>query len=79
VSFRTMAQFIQDPKAIFVRRLRALARNLDAISKGHGKPRELIDDFVNAAESILAFDEAFNTRPDEELIRRALAKLHEEE
>jgi len=79
VSFRTMAQFIQDPKAIFVRRLRALARNLDAISKGHGRPRELIDDFVNAAESLLAFDEAFNARPDEELIRRALAKLHEEE
>ena len=79
MSFRTMAQFIQDPKAIFVRRLRALARNLDAISKGHGKPRELIHDFVDVAESLLAFDEAFKTQPDEEFIRRALAKLHEEE
>jgi hypothetical protein len=74
-----MAQFTQDPKAMFVQRLRALAKNLDAISKGSGRPSELIDDFVNAAESLLTFDEAFKTRPDEKLIRRALAKLHEEE
>ena len=79
VPFSTMAQFTQDPKTLFGQRLRGLARNLDAISKGGGSPRELIDDVVNVAESLLAFDEAFKTRPDEELIRRALAKLHEEE
>jgi hypothetical protein len=74
-----MAQFTQDPKAMFVQRLRALAKNFDAISKGRGRPSELITDFVNVAESLLTFDEAFNMRPDEKLIRRALAKLHEEE
>ena len=74
-----MAQFTQDSKAMFEQRLRALAKNLDAISKGRGRPSELIDDFVNVAESLLAFDEAFKAKPDEKLIRRALAKLHEEE
>jgi len=74
-----MAQFTQDSKVMFEQRLRALAKNLDAISKGRGRPNELIGDFVNLAESLLAFDEAFKTRPDEELIRRALAKFHEEE
>ena len=74
-----MAQSTQNSKAMFEQRLRALARNLDAISKGRGRPRELIHDFVDVAESLLAFDEAFKTQPDEEFIRRALAKLHEEE
>ena len=71
-----MAQIAQDAKTKFEQRLRGLAKNLDAISKGRGRPRELIDDFVNVAVSLLAFDEAFKMRPDEELIRRALAKLH---
>ena len=74
-----MAQFTQDSKAVFEQWLRALAKNFDAISKGHGRPRELIADFVNVAEALLAFEEAYGTKPDEELIRRALAKFHEEE
>jgi len=68
-----------DSKAMLEERLRTLAKNFDAISKGRGRPRELIADFVNVAESLLAFDEAYGTKPDEKLIRRALAKLHEEE
>ena len=64
---------------MFEQRLRILAKNLDAISKGRGRPRELIADFVNVAESLLAFDEAYGAKPDEKLIRHALAKLHEEE
>ena len=79
VPFSTMAQFTQDSKAVFEQRLRALAKNFDAISKGHGRPRELIADFVDVAEALLAFEEAYGTKPDEELIRRALAKFHEEE
>jgi len=61
------------------KRLRTLAKNLDAISKGLGSPGQLIDDIVKVAEALLAFNEAYGMRPDEELIRRALAKVHEEE
>jgi hypothetical protein len=67
------------PIAMFEQRLKALAKNLSAITEGRGSPGKLIDDFVNVAEAILAFNEAFGMRPGEELIRRALANLHEEE
>jgi hypothetical protein len=68
-----------DPKAVFEQRLKALAKNVSAITEARGSPGKLIDDFVNVAEAIVAFDEAFGTRPGEELIRRALANSDEEE
>jgi hypothetical protein len=74
VPFRAM-----DAKSMFEQRLSAFAKNLCAISEGRGSPGTLIDDSVSLAEAILAFNEAFGTRPGEELIRRALASLHEEE
>jgi hypothetical protein len=57
------------------RRLRSLARNMRAIGEGGGKPDELVEEIVKVAESLIAYNEAFGTRPDPELIRRALANL----
>jgi hypothetical protein len=56
-------------------RLVRLARSMAAISEGGGKPGELVDQIVKVAESLIAYDEAFGTRPDEEIIRRALARV----
>jgi len=57
------------------RRLRSLARNVRAIGEGGGKPDELVEEIVKVAESLIAYNEAFETRPHPELIRRALANL----
>jgi hypothetical protein len=73
------SQSSQGAKALFEQRLRALAKNLQAISKGRGKPGDVVDQIVEVAESLIAFDEAFGMRPQDELIRRALANLHEGE
>ncbi len=56
-------------------RLRDLARNMAAISEGAGAPGELVDQIVKVAESLIAYDESFGHRPEDELIRRALAHL----
>ncbi len=60
-------------KQILEERLRDLARNMAAISEGAGTPGELIDQIVKVAESLIAYDESFGHRPEDELIRRALA------
>ena len=64
----------EDVKKTLEERLRNLARNIAAISKGIGRPGELVDEIVGVAESLIAYNEAFGTRPPEGLIRRALAK-----
>jgi len=56
-------------------RLARLARSMAEISEGGGKPGELVDQIVKVAESLIAYDGAFGTRPEEELIRRALAHV----
>lgn len=56
-------------------RLRNLARNMAAISEGGGAPGDLVDQIVKVAESLIAYDESFGCRPDEELIRRALTHV----
>ena len=63
-----------DPKALLEERPRTLAKNMSGISEGGGKPGELIKEIVNVAEALIAFDKAFGTRPNAELIRRALEK-----
>ena len=54
--------------------LRALARNMTAISVGGGEPGDLVDQVVKVAECLIAYNESFATRPEEALIRRALAR-----
>lgn len=54
-------------------RLRSLAMNMKAIGEGGGKPDELVEEIVKVAESLIAYNEAFEVRPDQALIRRALA------
>ena len=56
-------------------RLRSLAKNMGAISEGGGRPDELVEEIVKVAESLIAFNEAYGTRPHQGLIRRALAPL----
>ena len=56
-------------------RLRSLARNMKAIGEGGGKPDELVEEIVNVAESLIAYNEAFGIRPHQALIRRALTNL----
>ena len=56
-------------------RLRSLARNMSAIGKGGGKPDELVEEIVKVAASLIAYNEAYGIRPQQELIRRALANL----
>ena len=56
-------------------RLRSLARNMSAIGGGGGKPDELVEEIVKVAESLIAYNEAYGIRPQQELIRRALANL----
>jgi hypothetical protein len=62
----------KDIKDALENRLGNLATNIAAISNGRGKPGELVDQIVNVAESLIAYNEAFGTRPEEDLIRRAL-------
>jgi hypothetical protein len=57
------------------RRLRGLGRNMSAISEGSGNPHELVEEIVKVAESLIAYNEAYGTRPHEALIRRALTNL----
>ena len=56
-------------------RLRSLARNMSAIGGGGGKPAELVEEIVKVAESLIAYNESYGIRPQQELIRRALANL----
>ena len=49
-------------------------KNMSGISEGGGKPGELIKEIVNVAEALIAFDKAFETTPNAELIRRTLEK-----
>jgi hypothetical protein len=62
-------------KHVLLARLRNLARNMTAISKGGGESGELVDQIVKVAESLIAYDQAFGMRPEEDLIRRALAEV----
>jgi hypothetical protein len=55
--------------------LRALARNMTAISRGRGVPGELVEQIVKLAESLIAYDDVLMMRPSEELIRRALTSV----
>jgi hypothetical protein len=55
--------------------LRALARNMTAVSRGGGVPCELVEQIVKVAGSLLAYDEVLIMRPSEELIRRALTSV----
>jgi hypothetical protein len=57
------------------RRLRSLAVTMRAISAGGGEPDQLVDEIVKVAESLIAYNEAYQTRPHQELIRRALGNL----
>ena len=52
--------------------LRALARNMTAISRGGGVPGKLVEQIVKVAESLIAYNEVLMMRPSEELIRRGL-------
>jgi hypothetical protein len=61
-----------DVKNVLEDRLRKLARNIAAISQRRGEPGKLVDQIVEVAESLIAYNEAFGERPDEELIRRAM-------
>ena len=63
-----------DPKALLEERLRTLAKNMSGISEGGGKPGELTKEIVDVAEALIAFEKAFGTRPNAELIRRVLEK-----
>ena len=63
----------EDIKNALMDRLRNLASNIAAISTGRGKPGELIDQIVRVAESLIIYNEEYGTRPEEELIRQALA------
>jgi hypothetical protein len=63
----------QDAANALEQTLRQLAKNMHAISEGSGKPGELVEDIVKVAESLIAYNEAYGTRPHIELIRRALA------
>jgi hypothetical protein len=69
----------EDVKRMLEERLRFLAKNTAAISEGGGEPDKLVEQVVDVAESIIAFDQVFGTRPTGELIRRALLNAHEEE
>jgi hypothetical protein len=60
---------------VLLARLRHLAKNMTAISKGGGKSGELVDQIVKVAESLIAYDQTFGTRPEEDLIRHALAEV----
>jgi len=62
-----------DVRSALEDRLARLARSMIAISEGGGKPGKLVDQIVEVAESLIAYDEAFGRRPEGELIRRALA------
>jgi len=64
-----------DIRSALVDRLARLARSMAEISEGGGKPGELVDQIVKVAESLIAYDGAFGTRPEEELIRHALARV----
>lgn len=48
---------------------------MSAIGGGGGKPDELVEEIVKVAESLIAYNEAYGIRPQQELIRRALANL----
>jgi hypothetical protein len=63
----------QDAANTLEQTLRHLAKNIHAIGEGSGKPGELVEDIVKVAESLIAYNEAYGTRPHIELIRRALA------
>jgi hypothetical protein len=54
------------------RALRSLAMNMRAISEGEGKPDLVVEEIVKVAESLIAYNEAWEMRPSQELIRRAL-------
>jgi hypothetical protein len=54
------------------RAIRSLAMNMRAISEGEGKPDQLVEEIVKVAESLIAYNEAWEMRPSQELIRRAL-------
>jgi hypothetical protein len=69
----TSSEPSQDAKNALEQRLRKLAKNMDAIRAGSGKPGKLVEDIVEVAESLIAYNEAYGTRPHIELIRRALA------
>jgi hypothetical protein len=62
-----------DIRSALVDRLARLAKSMAEISEGGGKPGELVDQIVKVAESLIAYDGAFGMRPEEELIRHALA------
>jgi hypothetical protein len=62
-------------RSALVERLARLARCIAEISEGGGKPGELVDQIVKVAESLIAYDGAFGMRPEEELIRHALARV----
>jgi hypothetical protein len=66
-------------QALFERRLRTLAKNMIAISNGNGRPSGLVEQIVEVAESLIAFDKAFGMRPQAEFIQRALADAHDKE
>jgi hypothetical protein len=61
-----------DVHTVLEQRLKDLAANVSAITEGGGKPDELVDDIVRVAEALIAYNEAYGTRPGGEMIRRAL-------
>lgn len=69
------SEWREEVKNLLEERLRKLARNMAAISRRGGEPGELVDEIVNVAQSLIAYNEAFGTRPEEELIRGALANI----
>jgi hypothetical protein len=70
------AEIVNDnAEKVLEQRLRSLARNMSAIGEGGGKPDELVGEIVKVAESLIAYNEAYGIRPQQELIRRALANL----